>query len=99
MELFYLLYDHTSLFVAFIPLVAIILIVIRFLVKYKRARAYRETYEAKKYVGKAMRSFDPITGAPINVTGNPAVIAYYEDHFDEKLNDELEEIGKNRDDY
>jgi len=94
-----LFYSNARMFVALIPLVAIVLIMIRFVVKYRRAKTYRGKYEAKKYVGKAIRSFDPITGAPINITGDPAVIAYYEDHFDDKLNDELEEIAKNRDDY
>jgi hypothetical protein len=34
---------------------------------------------------------------PINMTGDPALIEYYEDHFDDHLSEEMNEPGKNKD--
>jgi hypothetical protein len=55
--------------------------------------------ETKKYVGKALMRFDPITGAPINVVDKAAVVEYVEEHFQEGQNDETGIYGKEKDDF
>jgi hypothetical protein len=55
--------------------------------------------EARKYVGRALTRFDPITGAPINVLDKAAVVEYVEDHFEGRRSDETGIYGKDREDY
>jgi flagellar basal body-associated protein FliL len=54
---------------------------------------------AKRYAGKALMTFDPITGAPINVVDKAAVVEYIEEHFVEGQNDETGIYGKEKDDF
>jgi hypothetical protein len=57
------------------------------------------TDETKKYVGRAMARFDPITGAPMDVIGKAAIVEYVEEHFQEGQNDETGIYGKEKSDF
>jgi hypothetical protein len=55
--------------------------------------------ETKKYVGRAMVRFDPITGVPMDVIGKAAIVEYVEEHFQEGQNDETGIYGKEKTDF
>ncbi|MDR1496768.1 MAG: hypothetical protein LBS67_07635 [Clostridiales Family XIII bacterium] len=81
-----------------VPVIVIAGLICR-IYKAKKSRKKPVKDEAKRYAGRALMTFDPITGAPYKVVDKTAVVEYIEAHFEDGQNDETGIYGKDRSDY